>query len=940
MGKKRNGLISLAGIGIILSSISVQPAWSAPKSNSQVPVQETQEEKQSVNDYPYYPKFFNETVTKIYSEARKGNYYSAVKYILDSTSGNTAAIDFGKDAFFSGNHSSQTFSKVSAADSQIRNDIQSYLSLQQELQSTQQAFIAAVKNNQATAAEELNKVVTKINRFIEIKNSLQKQSEDLTKLFNTLKENREVQDASYLSYLTKFISGTGRTENTGIVGAMNIQWESMEKDLTSQLFIKANSVANNLAQNLTGDNLFNNQTASEDIQGSVSSMQNLVSMLTKITSLGEKMGFRQGTKAQELVNNYNKSVESLSLLLEKTDSLLPIVSEIVSHINQIDDFIDKSVADTAQDLRDNLDSVSQFYIQKSNLFAAYAEKTENLAHEQWLVGLKKLSGDVPRWENFAESYSSTCSYISKRCTEKSNETIVSAGTRLISAGKQMYVEDMEKYQALMSLIPDASEMDSKQYPTKLLNSINTFRQSMALDVKTLQNGSNILNNGNLAQISSIQYMQKKLKDSIDNIQKLSSQTDSLVQQAQSQQKEALQAQSQIDVYYNRARSAFNSGNYETARSNLDKASSLYNSLIESLDRDVAIQEETYSKISSLKQTIAERQQPLLIQQVRGYKNKAKTAYYAGNFDEASLQITLADDTVQSWSKFMDMEVEKDDELERLKNLINTALAIKSGKELNPNDPLYPEMSQILSISNQYYQKGQSLIEKGNKTEGKEILRMAKDKLNELKIVYPRNQQANLLSMKIDQVLDLNQFNETFRTRVEELRRVNYSARDMVAQEAYSDLQDLYQLSPGYPGLSDFIYQVELSMGLKQQVIEGSAVNEAQALARQAQQTLSGAGRDTMALEAARKLANQALALNPNNDLAVSVLDEVALRTGSQAAVVLSADDEAKYQQAITYLQNGNIIAANSNLQELLKKPDNRRSAKVQKLQSRIKGMLN
>ena len=217
---------------------------------------------------------------------------------------------------------------------------------------------------------------------------------------------------------------------------------------------------------------------------------------------------------------------------------------------------------------------------------------------------------------------------------------------------------------------------------------------------------------------------------------------------------------------------------------------------------------------------------------------------------------------------------------------------------------------------------------------------AKDKLNELKIVYPRNQQANLLSMRIDQILDLKQFNETFKTRVDELKRVNYANRDLMAQESYSDLQDLYELSPNYPGLADFKYQVELTMGLKQKNIDAPANDESQAIARKAQQTLASAGRDPMALEAARKLANQALAINSSNDLALSVLDEVALRTGSQAAVVLSAADEAKYQQAITYLQNGNVIAANSNLQEILKKPANRRSAKVQKLQSRIKGMLN
>ena len=135
-------------------------------------------------------------------------------------------------------------------------------------------------------------------------------------------------------------------------------------------------------------------------------------------------------------------------------------------------------------------------------------------------------------------------------------------------------------------------------------------------------------------------------------------------------------------------------------------------------------------------------------------------------------------------------------------------------------------------------------------------------------------------------------------------------------------------------------QTEINLGLKQRPVDNSSLEEAQALAEQAYAQLMAAERDTIKLESARNLANRAIVLNPNNDLAVSVLDEVALRTGTSAAVILSSRDEEKYQQAITYLQNGNVVAANSNLQEILKTPENRRSAKVQKLQSRIQGMLN
>ncbi len=935
MRKKHNGVIYLAGFSLIFSSIPVQTAWSAPK-----PVAATTEpaEKNTsdINDYPYYPRFFNETISKIYGFAESGDYIKASQVLTEKNADGIIAMEFGKADFLNGKHSDSIISRIESIEEQIKAQLKEYVSLQGQISSAVDGFMAASKKSGAAPSEEeTEKLLSTLNRLVDIKAALGRQTAELNQIFNSLKETREVQDASFISYLIKFVAGTGRTENTGIAGALTFQWLDIEKRVCENLFNSASVYTKKIAAELSQRQLLEYNDSYGSLSKETASLKSIIPVILKITDLEESFGTGSGKRT-----DFKSTAKFLQQLTERTDEIIPFMSEIADHIHQVDDFIDKSVADTAQDLRDNLDEVSQFYIDKSNIFADYVNKTEALIHSQWILDAKKNSNETGLWTEMLDTYMTTCEYISKTCNTKSGETTLSAGTRLISAAKQMYVEDTEKYQALMSLIPEASEEDSRQYPTKLLNSINTFRQSMALDITTMTNCSKLLGTGSFSQSSNIQYMQRKIKESIDNIQKLSSQTDSLVQQAQAQQKEAMQAQSQIDIYYNRARAAFNSGDFTTARNNLDRASSLYTSLIDNLKRDVSIQDETYNKISTLKQSIAEKQQPLLVQEVRVLKNNAKNAYYAGNFDEASQQITLADETIQNWSRFMDMEVEKDEELERLKNLINTALAIKSGKELNPNDALYPEMSQILSISNQYYQQGQNLIGSGKTADGKALLSKAKDKLNELKIVYPRNQQANLLSMRIDQILDLKQFNETFKTRVDELKRVNYANRDLMAQESYSDLQDLYELSPNYPGLADFKYQVELTMGLKQKNIDAPANDESQAIARKAQQTLASAGRDPMALEAARKLANQALAINSSNDLALSVLDEVALRTGSQAAVVLSAADEAKYQQAITYLQNGNVIAANSNLQEILKKPANRRSAKVQKLQSRIKGMLN
>jgi hypothetical protein len=68
-------------------------------------------------------------------------------------------------------------------------------------------------------------------------------------------------------------------------------------------------------------------------------------------------------------------------------------------------------------------------------------------------------------------------------------------------------------------------------------------------------------------------------------------------------------------------------------------------------------------------------------------------------------------------------------------------------------------------------------------------------------------------------------------------------------------------------------------------------------------------------------------------------DRIQTSIGGKAAVVLSSEDEAKYQQAITELQNNNIVTANALVEQLLQKPSNRHSSKILDLQKKIKALL-
>ena len=263
--------------------------------------------------------------------------------------------------------------------------------------------------------------------------------------------------------------------------------------------------------------------------------------------------------------------------------------------------------------------------------------------------------------------------------------------------------------------------------------------------------------------------------------------------------------------------------------------------------------------------------------------------------------------------------------------------MKTGRVIPPTAPLYPEMSQILSIAHQFFDKGSALIKNGEREEGTAVLMQSKKKLQEIQLVYPLNQEASLLSLKIDQLIDPDAFNEMFEQKVKSARE-NYKIASR-QQTAYTDLLDLYEIRPDYPGLKNLIYQVEIEIGVRQKPVDNSSLVKSQDLTKEASRIVNNAGNSESQLRSALEKLDQAIQLNPNNDQAILLKDRVQVSLGGRASVVLSSSDEAKYQKAIQELQKNNIVGAYALVEQLLQKPENRRSSKVLDLQKKVKALL-
>jgi hypothetical protein len=99
------------------------------------------------------------------------------------------------------------------------------------------------------------------------------------------------------------------------------------------------------------------------------------------------------------------------------------------------------------------------------------------------------------------------------------------------------------------------------------------------------------------------------------------------------------------------------------------------------------------------------------------------------------------------------------------------------------------------------------------------------------------------------------------------------------------------------------------------------------------------GRDEITLRLALEAAEQAIALNKDNAEARAEKERIMSLMGNRAAAPLTAQDEARYFQAVTAIQAGNLIEAKILAEQLLLKPENRALLRVIDLKSRIDSLL-
>ncbi|MFA6938474.1 MAG: hypothetical protein WCQ67_09605 [Treponema sp.] len=899
---------------------------------------------------------FTEIMKNASDDVAKKQYALAAEEFRKEENGKQSAFEIYKEDFVAENNPRKVTLAVDKALADVDSSITEFGAIQAELDTSYKKFIDAVEKRDYPEAESLLPgVVSSFTKLASIRNKAANAGWQIQQIYTDLNQGgSELTDASYLPFVSKFILGRGKDSTSGLVGTIDSQWNSYVETMKDGLYKAVLSYSENYGSSLSVDTLFNLPALHENGKDAIKSSKNYSGLALSINNLYDLIKTKNGSSILSEFAQYSNSMNFISNMYSKSQNLFEQIHAVALQVQS--DSEKEQPQDIISSIRSKNNSYSSSIIKSTESYLTYGRNATTAKNEKWLEDYKKMflsennqnieenktvenieSKSEKKYEckNAFESYINAYSEIEKICSSQANMLWVKLASYFAEGSNSMAQGYNATLQNIATLVPenktDENGKELYQYPTKCISEIEQMQSDISSDLKVLNSCNETLNSAGTYK-AGFSDLSNQINSSIDKMNEIVANGNTLKEKSKVQKQNAKLAQNEGDLRYNQAKNALRNSNFDSARDYLQRARNKYSESL-SYENNEELRKTSDTNLVALGEDISKAENEIVVKDVRDLKNRAKNAYYAGNFDEAETLLARAE------TRWAVTNIEADDEIVNLKTLVNTALSMKTGRVIPPTAPLYPEMSQILSIANQYYNDGQKLMKSGKKDEATEILNKAKSKLNELKLVYPLNQEASLLTLRIDQLLDKNSFDTMFTSKVE-AARVNYKSNDATTkQQAYSDLVDLYEINPNYKGLKNLIYNVEIELGIRQKPVDNSSLVKAESLARQAKSIVNSAGRNAEKLQQAKQLALQAVALNPNNDMAITVLDEIALKTGGQAAVVLSAADEELYQKAVQELQKNNIIGANTIVLQLLEKPVNKRSAKILELQRKVQALL-
>ncbi len=363
---------------------------------------------------------------------------------------------------------------------------------------------------------------------------------------------------------------------------------------------------------------------------------------------------------------------------------------------------------------------------------------------------------------------------------------------------------------------------------------------------------------------------------------------------------------------------------DSAQTLFDFASDM---LVESLDlrQDPVFRSDMDNRLAALGSEIQEARFRIIVVEVRDMIEEGRRLYRQDSFGDAESVLIEAR---ERWNSVND---EENTEVQFWLRLTQSALNLQGDRDLTETDPLFRPLAGYLSLAFDAFERAQAARQAGNEAQSDQLLSRAEDNIQAVVSARPFNQEARVLSLRIAQLNNPDEFPVIFEQRYQQA----LSRADEDPLSALNDLYDLQEINPDFPGMTQSIERLEIAAGIREPPVDQTALNRSTQLVNQARQVWQSGVRETA--ERAQALLQQAIELNPENRNAIALLDQVRLDLGSTTAATLSTTGLQQLRQAENLFLDGSIGRAIVIVERLWQEEENRRYAPLSDLRNRLLG---
>jgi hypothetical protein len=418
------------------------------------------------------------------------------------------------------------------------------------------------------------------------------------------------------------------------------------------------------------------------------------------------------------------------------------------------------------------------------------------------------------------------------------------------------------------------------------------------------------------------------REMVNRLESLQSRAGDLMAAARTQVSRAGALRSEGDRLFREAQAAMARNDFDAARERLNRATTRYHDSL-AIQESASLRTTWDTQLVNMGAEIAGRLNEIVVRDVRTLVNNAKNVYYSGDFERADILLA------QAQNRWRTTNSAENPEVSYWLNLVRGALSLQAGKDIPVTAPLYAEMSQLLSEARRNFEQGVRMINGGRRREGLAMFDEALRKTREVRLMFPMNQEARLLELRMEQVTDPAAFERTFRARINEAAAGTRPA--VRSQESFATLQELALINPRYPNIDRIIRRAKIDMGLIPPDPDPAALARSNELTRLARSTIDA--QNSVRYHVALAQLEEAILLNPNNNDAIIAKDILLTRMTGTGVIVLDSNSKDEYDRAVLELQQGNYINAWTIVQRLLQNPKNRNSTLILDLQRRIESVL-